>query len=166
MEVRCGMRYQTPPRRRGRRTAAGLLLALAVAGCGGHTATKSDVIARGNAICAAAVRELRATAPPAPGSLPALSRYLQQLLPIVRREVSDLKGLPRPAQDRALLDRYVSGVTKLGSTYADLAAAAERGDQEGVDQALAALQANSASALAGRYGLRQCASAATTSVPR
>lgn len=151
------------------RTAlATALAALVVSACGGHTATKQDVIARGNAICAGAVRDLQATPPPAGGetSLPGLAAYLSAIMPILQREVSNLKALPRPAADRALLDRYVSAVAQSGATYRALAAAARRGDQDGVNQVLAQLEANPASSLAARYGLNQCAGAVGTAVPR
>jgi len=87
-------------------------------------------------------------------------------MPILQREVSNLQALPRPAADRALLDQYLSAVAKSGATYRTLAAAAQRGDQDAVNQALAQLGANPASSLAGRYGLNQCAGAAGTAVPR
>ncbi len=160
--------------RRERRTASSRLRLLVNAGfasivlaaCGSHPATKQDVIARGNAICAGALRELRAIPPPSSGgtSLPALSAYLKDALPIVEGEVSNLRALPRPAQDRALLDRYVAAMTSSSSAYRSLAAAAGRGDQNGVDQALATLQTNPAATFAGQYGLSQCASAGSTAV--
>jgi hypothetical protein len=144
------------------------LSACCVAACGGHTATKQDVIAQGNAICAAALRDLRATPSPAGGatSLPALAAYLRAVMPIIQREASKLQALPRPAADRALLDQYVSAVVRSGAMYRALAAAARRGDQDGVNQALAQLQDNPASSLAARYGLSQCAGASGTTVPR
>jgi len=151
------------------RTAlATALAALIVTACGGHTATKQDVIARGNAICAAAQRELLVTPSPAGGetSLPGLAAYLSAVTPILRREVSNLQALPRPAADRALLDQYLLAVARSGTTYRALAVAARRGDQGDVNQALAQLQANPASSLAARYGLNQCAGAAGTAVPR
>jgi hypothetical protein len=151
------------------RTAlAAALAALVVTACGGHTTNKQDVIARGNAICEAALRDLRATPPPAGGetSLPGLAAYLRAVMPILQREVSNLQTLPRPAADRALLDEYVAAVRKSGATDRALAAAAQRGDQDAVNQALAQLQVNPASSLAARYGLNQCAGAAGTSVPR
>jgi hypothetical protein len=142
--------------------------AVAVTACGGHTTNKQDVIARANAICAGAARDLLATPPPAAGetSLPGLAAYLHAIMPILQREVSNLQALPRPAADRALLDQYVSAVTKSGTTYRALAAAAQRGDQDAVNQALAQLGANPASSLAARYGLSQCTGAAGTAVPR
>lgn len=144
------------------------LAVLLVAGCGGHTTTKQDVIARGNAVCAGAARDLLATAPPAGGetSLPGLAAYLRAIMPVLRREVTNLQALPRPATDRALLDQYVSAVVKSGATYQVLATAAERGDQDAVNQSLAQLEANPASSLAARYGLSQCAGGAGTGVPR
>jgi len=144
------------------------LVALIVTACGGHTVTKQDVIARGNAICAGAQRDLLATPSPAAGetSLPGLAEYLSAIMPILRREVSNLQALPRPAADRALLDRYVTAVASSGATYRTLAAAAGRGDQDAVNQALAQLAANPASSLAARYGLNQCAGASGTAVPR
>ena len=151
------------------RTAlATALVALVVTDCGGHTATKQDVIARGDAICAGALRDLQATPPPAEGetSLPGLAAYLRATMPILQRKVSDLKALPRPAADRALLDQYLAAVAQSGAIYRTLAAAARRGDQDGVNQALAQLDANPAPSLAARYGLNQCAEAAGTAVPR
>jgi hypothetical protein len=151
------------------RTAlAAALAALIVTACGGHTANKQDVIARGNAICAAALRDLRVTPPPAGGgtSLPGLAAYLRAVVPILQREVSSLQKLPRPAADRALLDQYVAAMKKSGATDRALATAAQRGDQDAVNQALAELQVNPASSLAARYGLNQCAGATGTAVPR
>jgi hypothetical protein len=151
------------------RTAlAAVLAALIVTACGGHTANKQDVIARGNAICAAATRDLLVTPPPAGGetSLRGLAAYLRAVTPILRREVSNLQALPRPPADRALLDQYLLAVAKSGATYRALAAAAQRGDQAAVNQALAQLQVNPASSLAARYGLSQCAGATGTAVPR
>jgi hypothetical protein len=146
--------------------AAALAAALALVACGSSAPTKQDLIARANAICSSALRDVRSAPAPAgaQSSLPALSGYLQRVLPIVQKEVSDLRGLPRPAEDRALLDRYITAVTSSGSQYRALAAAAARGDRDGVDQALAALQANPDQALAQRYGLSQCAGATGTGV--
>lgn len=147
---------------------AAALATIVVTACGGHTATKQDVIARGNAICAGAQRDLLATPSPAEGetSLPGLAEYLAAIMPILRREVSNLEALPRPSANRALLDQYISAVASLGATYGKLATAAQHGDQDAVNAALAQLAANPASSLAARYGLNQCAGTAGTAVPR
>lgn len=144
------------------------LACIAATACGGHTATKEDVTARGNAICAGALRDLRATPSPASGrtALANLAAYMNAVLPIVQREVSNLRALPRPAANRRLLNQYIAAVSSSAATYRSLAQAARRGDQAGVNQALATLQGNPAATLAGRYGMSQCASAGSTAVPR
>ena len=144
------------------------LACIAAAACGGHTVTKQDVIARGNAICAGALRDLRATPYPASGktSLANLAAYMHAVLPILQREVSNLHALPRPAAERRLLNQYVAAVSSSASAYRSLAQAARRGDQAVVNQALATLQGSPAASLAGRYGISQCESAGGTAVPR
>jgi hypothetical protein len=154
--------------RRGALAAVAATGALAATGCGGHTATKQDVVVRADAICSNALRDIRATPSPAGGAtaLPALAAYLRTVVPILRREASDLKALPRPAAHRVLLNQYLAAIGSSSATYRALAAAAARGDQAAVNQALARLQVNRAPALAARYGLRQCVGAAGTAVPR
>ncbi len=143
-----------------------LAATLAVTACGGHTATKQDVIARGNAICAGALRGIRALPPPSSGtgSAAALSAYLQQAIPLIDKELTGLRALPRPALDRSLLTRYEAAQASAEQEYRALAAAARAGDAGAVADALAALRANPAGALAAQYGLTQCASAAGTGV--
>ena len=70
-------------RRRCRALAA---VCIAATACGGHTATKQDVIARANGICINALRAARSVPPPAGagGSPAALAAYLQKVVPIVR----------------------------------------------------------------------------------
>jgi hypothetical protein len=146
------------------RAASGVLTALGaalvIAGCGGHTATKKDVIARGNAICSEAIRSVRSVLPPAGAA--GLAAYMKSVLPVVEKEVSDTKELPRPSQDHAILDRYVAAVTAVGAQYHALATAAQSHDAGGVSQALAALRTSPAAALAKRYGLSQCGTTSGT----
>ncbi len=139
---------------------------LGATGCGGHTATKQDVIARGNAICAGALRDIRALPAPASAgaSTAALAKYLGQVVPIVDRETDGLRALPRPARDRALLRSYVAALGAADRQYRTLLAAARSGDAAGVSQTLAALASSPAAGLAGRYGLAQCASASGTAL--
>ena len=143
--------------------AAGCIAATA---CGGHTATKQDVIARANGICISALRAVRSVPPPAgaSGSPAALAAYLEKVVPIVQKEADDTRALPRPAQDRAVLDRYVAAVTASASQYRALAAAARNGDPAAVSQGLAALRASPVPALAARYGLNRCSVSAGTGV--
>ncbi len=137
-----------------------------LAACGSAGVTRQDVIARGNAICSSALRSIRATPPPAPGpgSLAALASYLRRVLPIVEREAAELRALPRPAPNRATLERYIAAVTGSAAEYGALAAAAAHGDRSATDAVLAALRADPAPGLATRYGLTQCAGTAGTGV--
>jgi hypothetical protein len=142
--------------------AACLAVALAAAGCGGHTVTKKDVVARANGICITALHSMREVPPPA--GTAGLADYLAKVLPIVEKEAKDTEALPRPAQGRAVLDRYVTAVSATATDYRQLATAARNGDGAAVSHGLATLRASPAPALAARYGLTRCNASAGTGV--
>jgi hypothetical protein len=146
---------------------AACLVALVATACGSSAPTTKDVIARGNAICSSAVSSVRAVTPPPKnaGSGSALAGYFKQIEPIVAHEVSQLRKLPRPDTDKAVLNQYIDAVTKAGTTYTALAAAARRGDLNAVAKYLGELRASPAQSLAQKYGMTQCAAAAATSNP-
>jgi hypothetical protein len=134
-----------------------------LAACGGSY-DKADFVARANAICARALRDTRAVPPPT-GGLAGLGDYAAHVLKVVRGEESDLHGLAIPTQsaaNRALLKRYLTANADVATAYAQLAAAAKRGDASGVGAAEAALRASPVSALAARYGLHDCSSPGAT----
>jgi hypothetical protein len=160
------MRYRPAPRRCVATVIVLLACIAGLTGCGRTQVTRQDVIARGNAICAGALRTVRAIPAPAGGeSSPAdLSAYLRQVAPIVEKEAKDLEALPRPAKRRTLLDRYLSAVAAEASQYHALAAAARANNSAGVAQALANLRASPAASLAAEYGLTQCAAPGSTAV--
>ena len=139
---------------------------LAATACGGHTVTKQDVIAQGNAICAGALRDIRALPTPASAgsSTAALAHYLQQVLPIIHTENASLRKLPRPARDRSLLDRFLAAMGSTETQYRSLLAAARSGDSAAVTNALSADAGRTATKLASGYGLTQCANASGTAV--
>ncbi len=146
---------------------AACMVTVTVSACGGSSPTKKDVIARGNAICASAIRSVRAVTPP-PGAATsgrALSGYFQRLEPIVSQEVAQLRKLPRPATAKALLNRYIDSIAHAGDTYRRLTAAAQGDDPAGVATNLAALRSNPAQSLAQQYGMSQCAAASGTASP-
>ncbi|MFZ1997264.1 MAG: hypothetical protein WAU75_24320 [Solirubrobacteraceae bacterium] len=135
-------------------------------GCGGgHTATKQDVIARANGICVNTLRAVRNVPPPAGGSLPALATYLGKVQPIIDKEAADTRALPRPAQDRAILNHYVAAVSAGAAQYHAAATAAKSDDSAAVSQALGALRDNTAPTFAARYGLDECSASAGTKAP-
>ena len=159
-----------PPRRLRRVGTIVVLTAVAAlpAGCGSYT--KSDFIARADAICASSVRQTRTISPPSFGrtaaeQLSALGDYLNRVLPIARSEVSQLRGLKLPKQtaaEGATLAGYLVAVGRAVGDYQALAAAAARADARGVSDAEAALRASPAATLAARYGLRSCSAPGAT----
>jgi hypothetical protein len=152
------------------RTPIALLsvLTLALVGCGSTPETRQGFVARADAICEATLRDVRNVSPPAASgsvSLPALARYLGAVTPRVESELKQLRSLPRPPMDRGAIARYLAALDGVASNYKALGAAATAGDRQAVSQALAALQASPAAALAGRYGLTACAGSTGTVSP-
>jgi hypothetical protein len=139
---------------------------LAVTACGEHAVTKKDVIARANGICITALRALSSIPAPAggTGSPAALAAYLEKVVPVVEKEASATRALPRPAKDRAILNRYVAAVSVGARQYRTLETAARNGDTAAVSQDLAALRASRAPGLAAQYGLTRCNASAGTGV--
>jgi hypothetical protein len=143
-----------------------LSLAALLAGCGSKYTT-GDFAARADGICTNAVREIRSLTPPTASSgqeLRTLSQYLGKLLPIVESEASQIRALRRPDGDQATLERYLSAQADVVAQYRRLAAAAKRGDAQGVASAEAKLQANPIATLAAQYGLHDCGTPGGTGV--
>jgi hypothetical protein len=134
------------------------LAAMALTGCGGggHSASRSDVVARANAICFQSQQTLRSVPTPTAGT-ETLAAYLNKITPIVRREARQLRQLPRPPERQQALNRFIAASSALVADYQAAAHAAGAGDDDGVQQALAKLRASPAARYARQYGLRQCA---------
>lgn len=146
-----------------------LALALVAAGCGGSGYTKSDFVARADAICTSTVRQARALTPPAATSQPggALAAYLGQLVPLVQSEEHQLRGLKRPpgnARDSATLTAYYAALAQIVANYGQLEAAARRGDTQTATDVEATLRGSPVADLAASYGLRSCGTPGSTSV--
>jgi hypothetical protein len=138
-----------------------------VAGCGNSGYTKSDFIARADAICTSTLRQTRALVTPTSTSQPggALAAYLGQLVPLVQSEADQLRALKRPsdsARDTATLTAYYSALTQIVDNYRQLADAAKRGDAQTVTDVEATLRASPVATLAASYGLRTCGTAGST----
>ena len=159
----CSPEGEIPGHRPGRRLAAiaAVLVAVtAIAACG-NSYTKSDFIARANAICASALRQTRSITPTS-----ALGEYVAAVLPIVQSEARQLRALkspPQDARDKAALAKYFGALTQELENYRKLGAAAKRGDAQGVTNAESALRASTAASLATAYGLRSCGTPGATS---
>ncbi len=151
------------------RGTAGLLALALLVGCGSYT--KHDFIARADAICASTVRLTRLIPPPTFTRVPAerlraLAGYAAQLLPLVRAEATQLRGLRRPTQgaaDKATLASFLAAFGLVVADYQSLATAATAADAAGVARAEASLSASPVAALAARYGLRSCGAPGATS---
>jgi hypothetical protein len=138
------------------------VIALTLAGCGGESATRQAVIARGDAICSSTLSAIRAVPPPTGSSTSALGAYLRKVRPIVDAEAAKLTALPRPAARRATLAEFLAAVRASDRAYREAAAAAARGDADGVAEALASLRTSRVTVLARRYGLGACTGTAAT----
>lgn len=145
-------------------------LALAVAGCGGSGYSKSDFIARADAICAGALRQTRSIPPPGAAQAgssqdAALAAYLSSVVPVLESEASQLQGLRRPpgnANEKAALERYLTALRESVKNYRVLASAAKRGDDQAVADAEAALGSSPVYSLAASYGLHSCGTPGAT----
>ena len=148
------------------------MIALLAGGCGGNTYTKSDFIARANAICTGALRQTRSIPPPSAaqatsGQDAALTAYLDSVVPVLQSEQSQLRALRRPpgnARERATLEHYLTALTQTITNYKQLDVAAKRGDDQAVADAEAALGASQVYSLAASYGLRACGTPGATAV--
>jgi hypothetical protein len=135
--------------------------AATITGCGGHSATRQDVIARANAICFTAQQAARSVPSPGAGDTHALAAYFDKVAPVVAKEARQLAALPRPQQRQTTLNHYVDAVDASVADYRAAARAAATGDQDGVTQALARLQSTDATRYAQAYGLNQCTGSAS-----
>ena len=145
---------------------ATLAATLVVAACGANSVSRKDVVMRADRICAGALAQLRSVTPPsrAPAALGSMSAYIGKILPIVDRELAQLRRLPQPASGARLLHQYIHSVAITASDYRALAKAAASGNQDRVDGALTELSTSSAGSYAAAYGLNTCASAAGASI--
>lgn len=142
--------------------AAVTVMASMAAGCGASSYNKHDFIVRADAICASALRQSRSIAP---GT--ALSAYLTAYIPVLEAEESQLRALKRPPgspQDQAMLEQYYAALSQTVTEYRQLAAAVERGDDQGETNAEAALGSSPVYSLATGYGLSSCGTPGTTAV--
>lgn len=144
-----------------------LVLAAVVASCGGSGYTKSDFVARADAICTSTLSQTRALSPPASTSQPggALAGYLGQLVPLVQSEAAQLRALKRPpdnARESATLTSYYNALAQIVASYRQLEAAARSGDTQTVTDVEATLRASPIAALATSYGLKSCGTPGST----
>lgn len=156
-----------------------LLLAMALAGCGGGddettesaptgiseapaALSKEELLAQGDAICAevnAAVGTVGSTSTEAGQS--------NQVAELYTGMVERLKGLGAPSDDSAGYEEFIGAAEGLGQAESDVALAAERGE----DAALVTAESEASSALsafqsaAQTYGFEQCGEGPSAPLP-
>jgi hypothetical protein len=74
---------------------------------GGETLTKAQLIAQGDAICAQAREDFRASQPPAPSSPERAAALQEALIQTSEQEVGRLRALDAPVEVEPALDRYL-----------------------------------------------------------
>ena len=112
-------------------------VALGVAGCGGSSSglSKSDYVAKADAICKASQAEVaKLTDPATPADL---GPWLTTVLKLKTQEFKDLKALEAPSADKAKLASMLDLASKQVPALAKALAAATAGDANG---AVAAIQ--------------------------
>jgi hypothetical protein len=166
------------PARTGRRltcvAAAGALVAAALAGCGGggsssttSTAaelTKSELIAKGDAICQdarARFAELQGSPPTTPEET---ATFTRQLIDITENEVSQLRALDAPSDVKPALDQYLQAMDENVDVLKQGLKAAQQSDATAYAQAQAKAVQDQVKRLqfAQAVGFKECSRPAGT----
>jgi hypothetical protein len=155
-----------------------VLLALAIAGCGGDdddgapapstaeateaaALSKEELVAQGDAICAevnAAVGTVGSTSSDAAGQA-------QQVAGLYGGMVERLKGLGAPSDDSSGYAEFVSAAEALSQAEDNVKLAAERGEGEAEAEEEASSALSAFQSAAGSFGLEECAEAPAAPVP-
>jgi hypothetical protein len=130
---------------------------LAAAGCGGEDRlSRAELQERGNAICAKYEKQIDAIG--APSSVEEIPAYVDKALPIVEREIEEMKELEPPEDDEETFDQMIVEAEKTLEAGRDLGQAAEENDEPGIERALN--EGNAASDRADEHaqelGLTEC----------
>ena len=133
--------------------AAGMLLALLLAGCGGSKSlSHAQLAARATTACRQAAVSVARLDQPGPGYT-ALQKYASEVSPIVARLINALDGLKANASDKPALERYVSA---LQSGERGLALLADASSPTQLTQATSLLDSQSIPSLADALGAPAC----------
>jgi predicted nucleic acid-binding Zn-ribbon protein len=128
------------------------------AGCGGgeDRLSTAEFQERVNAICAKYDKQVDAIG--APSSVEEIPAYVAKVLPIVEREVDEMKAVEPPEEDQEAFDAMIGEAEGALEAGRDLSDAAEENDQAAIEQALN--EGNAASDRADEHarelGLTEC----------
>jgi hypothetical protein len=114
---------------------AGAVL-LVAAGCGGgeDRLSTAEFQERVNGICTKYDKQIDAVR--APSSVEEIPAYVAKVLPIVEREVEEMKAAEPPENDQEAFDAMVGEAEKALEAGRDLSDAAEENDEAAIEKAL------------------------------
>lgn len=142
---------------RGALTFAAGAVALVAAGCGGEERLSQEEFQKqGNAICAKYDEQIEEIGTPT--SVEEVPVYVNKVLPIVERQIEDMKELNPPERDQEAFDEMIAEAEKTVEAGRDLGEASEASDDAAIEKALN--EGNSASDRADQHatelGLTDC----------
>jgi hypothetical protein len=142
---------------RGALTFAAGAVALVAAGCGGEERLSQEEFQKqGNAICAKYDKQIEEIGTPT--SVEEVPAYVNKVLPIVERQIEDMKELNPPERDQEAFDEMIAEAEKTVEAGRDLGEASEASDDAAIEKALN--EGNSASDRADQHatelGLTDC----------
>lgn len=110
-------------------------LALAASACGGEDAlSKEEFQKQGNAICAKYDKQIEDISTPT--SVEEVPAYVNKALPIVERQIEDMKELNPPEEDQETFDALIAEAEKTVRAGRELGEAAEAKDDAAIEQTL------------------------------
>jgi hypothetical protein len=136
--------------------AAAALLLLLVAGCGGDSLTKGEVVAKGDAICSRVNKAIAKE--PEPKSTADLERLAKRTVQISGPAIDDMEALEPPSELEADFDRFVASLKRQRDLTREIGAAAGAGDTAKVQQIGADAEKAQAeyARLTEKIGFKQC----------
>ncbi|MDQ4148546.1 MAG: hypothetical protein M3164_00905 [Actinomycetota bacterium] len=126
-------------------------------------ALKAAYIAKADARCALSNRELQPVLDNPARSFEELAQQLDRQVASDEKLVRDLRAIPPPPREQAVLDDIFAGMDQIGAKNGELRDAARAGNQERLNTVLRELNVLLATVLPklDRFGFRDCGSAGT-----
>jgi hypothetical protein len=116
-------------------TLAAGAAAFVAAGCGGEgRLSQGEFQAEGNAICMKYDKQIEDIATPT--SVEEVPAYVNKALPIIERQIEDMKELNPPENDQETFDEMIAEAEKTLDAGRDLGEAAEANDDAAIEKAL------------------------------
>jgi len=139
-----------------RARAAAALLPLVVAGCGGDSLSKGELVAKGDAICSRVNKQIAKE--PEPKSAADLERLAKRTVEISGPAIEDMEALEPPSELEGDFDRFVASLKRQRDLTREIGAAAGAGDTAKVQRIGADAEKAHAqyARLTEKLGFKQC----------